>query len=193
MAVTDATIAHTLALYLRRWPDESDSLEPLRSALIAHGSLGSKKNFQWGHVTAGAAVVNPDGEVLIVFNKALGKWLLPGGHLEREDYSLEDAALRELCEETGITRQGVRRQLDSLCPVDIGIHTIPTNTRRGDPSHFHADFRYGFLVDKVDVTIQREEIADYRWHPLDDEIIAGLAKKVRRSIEALSEVDKRPN
>lgn len=40
-------------------------------------------------------------ELLMIYNKKLGKWLQPGGHIEKDETPLE-AATREVFEETGI-------------------------------------------------------------------------------------------
>ncbi|WTO36408.1 NUDIX domain-containing protein [Streptomyces achromogenes] len=60
----------------------------------------------------GAALVRPDGRVLTIEHRALRKWLLPGGHVEAEDTSLRDAALRELAEETN---QSTRTSTSGSC------------------------------------------------------------------------------
>jgi 8-oxo-dGTP diphosphatase len=63
-------------------------------------------------VSAVVACVNDAGRVLIVKQTAgpfAGAWLLPGGNVERDE-RIEDAARRELLEETGY-------RVDSLLPV----------------------------------------------------------------------------
>ncbi len=49
---------------------------------------------------AGGVVFNPKGEVLLLRDR-MGFWVFPKGHPEPEE-SLEEAALREVLEETGI-------------------------------------------------------------------------------------------
>lgn len=53
------------------------------------------------HVTASAIVLGADGRVLLHRHKRLGIWLQPGGHLDPGE-SCEQAALREVAEETGL-------------------------------------------------------------------------------------------
>ncbi|WP_317047428.1 NUDIX hydrolase [Sinomicrobium soli] len=52
-------------------------------------------------VAAGGLVSNPAGEVLFIFRN--GKWDLPKGKLEKKE-SVEEAAIREVEEETGIRK-----------------------------------------------------------------------------------------
>ena len=51
-------------------------------------------------VAAGVALLNEAGEVLLL-QRPEGEWCLPGGHMEVGE-SLEEAATRELLEETGL-------------------------------------------------------------------------------------------
>jgi 8-oxo-dGTP pyrophosphatase MutT (NUDIX family) len=52
------------------------------------------------HVTSSAIVVGPRG-TLLHRHKRLGLWLQPGGHIDPGE-APEDAALREVAEETGL-------------------------------------------------------------------------------------------
>jgi ADP-ribose pyrophosphatase YjhB (NUDIX family) len=79
----------------------------LSHALGRGTDLASRKEFDDGHVTCGAVMIDNTRRLLLIQHKALGRWL-PGGHLEPEDNSLNLAALRELEEETGIFWQGAR-------------------------------------------------------------------------------------
>lgn len=54
-----------------------------------------------------AAVINPDGEILLIQRKDNGRWAMPGGVAEIGQ-SLAEAALRELWEEAGLRGQVVR-------------------------------------------------------------------------------------
>ena len=54
------------------------------------------------HFCASAFVINPnDKKILLVKHADYDKWLQPGGHIE-EDETPEEAAIREVYEETGI-------------------------------------------------------------------------------------------
>ncbi|MFD0480467.1 NUDIX domain-containing protein [Nonomuraea thailandensis] len=101
MAISDADISSAVSAYLGRFPDEAGLLsEPVR--LLSEGrDFASRRNFRM-HVTAGALLVRGGAEVLLVEHRAYGIPLQPGGHLEPDDTSLLDAAVRELAEETGI-------------------------------------------------------------------------------------------
>ncbi|GAA3976126.1 NUDIX domain-containing protein [Thermobifida alba] len=164
MTVTNDQIRITLDRYLVRFPDEYDQVGLLRQALTERHDLSSRKEFRIGHVTAGAAVVASDGRVLMIRHKALDTWLLPGGHLEPEDADLLAASLRELAEETGLHREHVEPLggADPV-PIDLDIHQIPANPAKGEPAHWHFDFRYLHRASAHGVRLQAEEVTGHAW------------------------------
>ena len=121
------------------------------------------------HFTASAFVVDESGErACLVRHVKLGRLLQPGGHVESIDSCLEDAALREAREETGLE---LELHPTAPRPFDLDIHPIPA---AGDePAHFHLDVRY-LLVGHGD------PCAGAEWHPVgtaDDDSVARLAAK----------------
>lgn len=71
------------------------------------------------NITAGALVVNPVGDkVLLMKHKKLGRWLQMGGHVENGD-SPKETALKEVQEETGLEKL---KFLDDL-PLEVAMFT----------------------------------------------------------------------
>ncbi|HEX6761184.1 MAG TPA: NUDIX domain-containing protein [Gaiellaceae bacterium] len=90
------------------------------------------------HFTASAFVVDEFVEhACLVEHAKLGRLLQPGGHVEPLDTCLEDAALREAREETGLS---LELHPTAPRPFDLDIHAIPATG--GEPAHFHLDVRY---------------------------------------------------
>lgn len=175
MPVYADEIVDTVSCYLERYPEEAGRLAPLLEATSDRLDLSSRKTTP-GHVTCGALLVDDRGRVLHIYHRVLGRWLLPGGHIEPTDPSLPAAALRELTEETGIPAGDVAA-IDGL-PVDIDVHPIPAIAAKGEPAHWHADFRYAFrLQSSGGVRLQTEEVTDYGW--LDTPLCPRLAAKLR--------------
>lgn len=54
--------------------------------------------------TVNVLAVNPQGKIKLVYANHFRKWMVPGGHVELGD-SFQQAALNELCEESGIVAE----------------------------------------------------------------------------------------
>lgn len=93
-----------------------------------------------------------------------GLLLAPGGHVE-DDRTLLAAALREVCEETGI-RPGDLCLTPQFLGAPIDVHGIDADPAKGEGGHQHFDFRFVFyLVPEKHprLTLQDEEVAGARW------------------------------
>ena len=158
-----ADVVHTLTAYEGRYGSPNGRVDVLRVALDTGRPVISRNDLPI-HVTCGVIVRDSLGRVLQVRHRALDRWLFPGGHVELGDPSLIDAARREAIEETGLVTTDPRATPDVRpVPVDIDVHPIPANDEKGEPDHYHADFRY--VVDVADgaIELQADEVTDWRW------------------------------
>jgi 8-oxo-dGTP pyrophosphatase MutT (NUDIX family) len=117
----------------------------------------SRSQFNPGHITCTGLVLPPDGEkLLIVHHRRLDRWLLPGGHVEPEDFEIWDAARREVKEETGA------RLVPDPAPrlAGIDVHGIPSNGR--EPYHLHHDLLFAFRAGSVEIRVSHES-RDIAW------------------------------
>lgn len=95
-----------------------------------------------GHATGSAFIISRvPQKVVLIYHKKLRRWLQPGGHAELGEPDLLTAAIREVREEIGLE---LPRNNASL--LDLDVHRIPR--LKNQPSHFHFDFRYLFMLDK---------------------------------------------
>ncbi|MCX5341905.1 NUDIX hydrolase [Streptomyces atratus] len=176
MPISADHIRTTLTAYLDIHPEEKPDLAPVLALLDTGAGLTSRKEFR-AHATAGAILAGPDNRILHIHHLVLDKWLLPGGHLEPEDETLQDAALRELCEETGISVSSVTPAGDA--PIHIDVHAIPANDAKGEPEHQHIDFRFLFRTTSTDIsTLQAEEVVDAAWLDVDAMEASALGQRV---------------
>lgn len=103
------------------------------------------------HFTVAVFVVW-EGKVLLHRHRKLGMWLPPGGHIEKDELP-DEAAVREVMEETGIAVElvGERRE-DVDDPVQL--HR-PAGVQLEDigPGHQHIDLIY-FAIPRGPTEIQ---------------------------------------
>jgi len=114
-----------------------------------------------------AVFVVRDGKVLLHWHRKLGMWLPPGGHIERDELP-DEAAVREVLEETGVEVElmGERRE-DVEGPVQL--HR-PAGVQLEDigPGHQHIDLIY-FARPKGSTNIRDEFSTDrVGWYAPED-------------------------
>lgn len=163
-------ISDTLSLYLKRNPGEKQKLSLLQEQVKSESyeQLISRKNFV-GHITGSAFIVSKSSKrVLLLEHKSLRRMLQPGGHVDEADDGPLGGAYREAEEETGVQARDINYRMAApgspQVPFYIDTQRVPANRRKGEPSHYHHDFWYLFLVeDEFAVHIDEHESDDFRW------------------------------
>jgi 8-oxo-dGTP pyrophosphatase MutT (NUDIX family) len=141
----------------------------------------SREQFTPGHVTCTALVFHPaESKVLFMFHHRLQRWLLPGGHVEPSDVSLEAAAAREALEETLV--QLDPDQVPRLAGIDV--HGIPP--KKAEPFHLHHDLIWSFraMTDSIETT---DEAPSVSWATESDWDRLGVADSIRNSIRRVAQ------
>jgi 8-oxo-dGTP pyrophosphatase MutT (NUDIX family) len=176
MAIDAPSVRATLVEYLERYPQDRDAVAPVFAVLDAEdGAITSRREFR-GHATVGVVCADDAGRILHIQHRVLGRWLTPGGHLEAADDTLRAAALRELVEETGIPAAAVTPVGDR--PIHVDVHWIPPNDAKGEPAHWHFDFRFVFRTAAAIGQLQLEEVTDAAWLPVDSLDNEALLRRV---------------
>jgi len=184
-------IAATTLEYLARHPEENERLMPFLQFLEGTApGLYADRHHPVGHVTTSGFLVSEKGDtLLLIYHLKLGRFLQPGGHVE-QDASLLASALREIHEEVGLSPERLILCQPDHTPIDIDPHRIPE--RKGQPGHWHFDFRYLFRVDSHEmgkIQHQADEVARPAWFAWDaPEVIAllptPLAGRLRSAFDA---------
>ncbi len=154
-----------LKKYLEYYNNEREGLKQLEDFIQNNEDIYNGKN-TIGHITASGFVYSlNDKKILLLGHKKLNKLLQPGGHIEKEDDSLLEAAEREIYEETKLKGlELVSVFSDKNVPFDINTHYIPENLKKDMPPHYHHDFRYLFIVENSsEIVIDEAESNGYKW------------------------------
>ena len=144
-------IERVLAAYAEIHPDERPLIERISDVLgRTQGDILARSSVP-GHITASVLILQGES-LLTIWHPHLQAWIQPGGHVDPGETVLQ-AALREAREETGLVCEIVQ---DDGLPYDIDCLPVPENPRKGEPEHWHIDFRY--LLRPVGVTGDEPEL-----------------------------------
>ena len=167
-------IEQIIEAYLKYFPKEQENTKQLLNFVKQSKDLKedifSSKNTV-GHITASGFIYSKkEKELLLLKHKKLGKWLQPGGHVEKVDNTILDTAKREILEETGLENlELVSLSINNNIPFDINTHFIPENSKKNMPAHYHHDFRFLFTINEVkDIKIDLEESTGYKWVSINE-------------------------
>jgi 8-oxo-dGTP pyrophosphatase MutT (NUDIX family) len=157
--------AHDAALAtLGEWAAPSPEQSALRDRYVVHLENhpdGLSRACRPDHLTASTLVVSPDGErVLLTLHAKARRWFQLGGHVEPEDGSLAEAALREAREESGLAGLA----LDPV-PVQLSEHPVPFCGPDGDVHHL--DVRFVATAPAGAEHAVSAESLDVAWWPVD--------------------------
>ncbi|MFM8857627.1 MAG: NUDIX domain-containing protein [Actinomycetota bacterium] len=122
---------------VKRCLSNDDVSVQLLSALDHRGDLSGR--VAAGHVCATTWVFDPAGRYTLLVHHRLFAWSAPGGHIERSETSRE-GGLRELEEETGLTRFDVTSILDA--PALVHVSDLP-----GDRPHRHWNIAWLYTAE----------------------------------------------
>mgnify|MGYP005850545099 CR=1 FL=1 len=166
--------------YAARHPEEDPTVARMRALVTARPDC-FERSCAPGHVTGSAFVLSADRtRVLLVHHRKLDRWLQPGGHADGEP-DVARVALREACEETGLTALafvGPDGAPGEAVPFDLDVHPIPA--RPGEPAHEHHDVRFLLVAGPHEEARASAESHAVRWVPLDDLEALAIDESVRR-------------
>lgn len=105
------------------------------------------------HLVTSVFVFNPENhKFLMIKHKKVGKWLQPGGHLEKGE-NPHEAGIREVFEETGIN-------------VKI-INKLAISEYISEKTHVHVDFSYlAYPFKNQKETVNHDETDGLSWFSL---------------------------
>jgi 8-oxo-dGTP pyrophosphatase MutT (NUDIX family) len=129
-----------------------------------------------GHLTGSAWIVDAARKrTLLTHHRKLDKWLQLGGHADG-DPNLLAVALREACEESGLTRL----RAVSLDVFDVDRHWIPE--RKNEPGHYHYDLRFMIEADEAEPLVVTNESKDLAWVDVSDVVRLNPEESMARMV-----------
>lgn len=182
-------IRATCNTYLDTFPDEAERLSTLVGYLDNPSlDLRLRSTIPEGHLCASGILLLPDNKLLMLEHKALGIWVVPGGHYDLTDGELFNTAIRETAEETGLT---VPLKLhpwhhQNGIPLDIDTHPIPRSEKKNEDAHQHFDFRYVLVVDDPSQVVHQlaldsNEVTNFAEIPVGDvDPASSIAPAIRK-------------
>ena len=149
----------------------------LAFAALSRKILASENPFSrstpMGHITASGLVIK-DGKALLIFHPHIKQWFQPGGHIDDGEEPIQ-AAIREVFEETGVVCESLNGFLD---PLDIDLHEIPENPKKGEGAHLHIDLLFAMRVIEEQESPEGIEKA---WVPFDQI----TSPRIKRALQKL--------
>ena len=162
---------------------EAEHKRRMLELLDQPGDVFARSHFVPGHFTASAFVISPDGSsLLLILHSKLHMWLQPGGHIDPTDDDVIAAARREVAEETGVTDVDV---VSGAALLDVDVHPIPANPRKGEPAHEHFDVRILLRARSWEMAAD-SDAKDARWVPLGEVTDSGTDDSVMRAVRRLT-------
>lgn len=166
------TLLNILHSYLLLFPEEKERQLMVISYLQNHSDeqITDWNNFD-GHIVAGGFIyAKKENKFLVLYHKDLKMFLYPRGHINNDDNNPLCAARREIKEETGLDNLEQLNLLgNELTPIDVDTHKIDYNERLQLPEHYHFEFRYLFMIDRIsDIKIDSEELSKYKWIDIEE-------------------------
>ena len=160
-----------LTRYAEKYPAETAVVERIKRLVEDHADC-FERTCRPGHVTGSAWVLSRDRErCLLVHHRKLDRWLQPGGHSDGQPH-VEQVALREAQEESGLSRLELVCEGAALVPLDVDVHQIPARLDATgnvlEDAHEHHDIRFLLIADDGQELVLSDESHDLRWFSHDE-------------------------
>jgi 8-oxo-dGTP pyrophosphatase MutT (NUDIX family) len=160
-----------LDAYGQIFPAETDVVERMRELIQLHVDCFDRA-CRPGHITGAAWILSDDRRrALLTHHRKLGRWLQLGGHADGQ-WQIDQVALREAREESGMTAFEFVPIQGGILPFDLDIHDIPARyDDEGElieDAHQHYDVRFLLVARSGQSITISDESHDVAWFTADE-------------------------
>ena len=160
-----------LARYRQAFAGEEGVVDHICALVERHADC-FERTCRPGHITGAAWILSPDRRrCLLTHHRKLDRWLQLGGHADGE-WQVEQVALREAREESGMQRFEFVPIDGVLMPLDIDVHQIlPRYDAQGgliEDAHEHHDVRFLLIAHAGQDLCASDESHEVAWFTPDE-------------------------
>jgi 8-oxo-dGTP pyrophosphatase MutT (NUDIX family) len=164
-------ILQMLARYRATFPGEAATVDRICQLVESYANCFDR-TCRPGHITGAAWILSTDRRrALLAHHRKLDRWLQLGGHADGQ-WQVEEVALREAREESGLTRFDIVPINGVVMPFDIDVHEIPArydaNGHQIEDAHEHHDIRFLMIAHSDDKITVSDESHDLAWFTPDE-------------------------
>jgi 8-oxo-dGTP pyrophosphatase MutT (NUDIX family) len=157
--------------YQRVFPGESAVARRICELVESHADCFDRA-CRPGHVTGAAWIISADRRrCLLAHHRKLDRWLQLGGHADGQ-WQIDEVALREAREESGMHMFDFVRIDGAMLPLDIDVHQIPerrdAHGRIVEDAHEHHDVRFLLIARSNQEVRVSDESHDVAWCTPDE-------------------------
>jgi 8-oxo-dGTP pyrophosphatase MutT (NUDIX family) len=165
-AMTRRPLLQMLARYREAFPAEAAMVDRICGLVETHANCFDR-TCRPGHITAAAWILSTDRRrSLLTHHRKLDRWLQLGGHADGQ-WHVEEVALREAREESGLKQFDIVPIDGMLMPFDVDVHDIPAryndNGELIEDAHEHHDIRFLMIAHSDDEPSVSDESHDVAW------------------------------
>lgn len=178
-----------LARYRAVFPHEADVVDRITALVDEHVDC-FERTCRPGHITGAAWILSPDRRrCLLTHHRKLDCWLQMGGHADGQ-WQVEEVALREAREESGMTGFDFIRVDGALLPFDLDVHRIPALYDAAgqllEDAHEHHDIRFLLIAHPNQEACCSDESHEVAWFtPTEVEALTAEESVLRMLRKAL--------
>jgi 8-oxo-dGTP pyrophosphatase MutT (NUDIX family) len=182
-----------LARYRAAFPQEAAVVERICALVETHSDC-FERTCRPGHITGAAWILSADRRrCLLTHHRKLDRWLQLGGHADGQ-CRVEEVALREAREESGVTGFEFVPIDGNLMPFDLDVHWIPAryeaDGRMVEDAHEHHDIRFLLIAHAGQEVRASDESDEIGWFtPEEVERLTDEASVLRMLYKALDLLD----